>query len=122
MKSMRDMRPAELSRRSGVSKQNVSRILRDTHHSVTGAPPRTEQETIEKIADALNWPQADALRLLGIQPKEELSPTEAERRVIENLLFRRRRISPKRRRDFDNFMKMLDNQIDVWEMEDNNGG
>lgn len=34
----KEMRPSELSRRTGISRQNISRIMTERPHSVTGAP------------------------------------------------------------------------------------
>jgi transcriptional regulator with XRE-family HTH domain len=62
------MKPAELARRSGVTKQNISRLLHGTPHSITGAPPRAEPDTVKKLAKALGWNANDALLAAGYAP------------------------------------------------------
>lgn len=64
----KDWKPAELARRSGVSKQNIGRIINNTPHSITGALPKTAPETIEKIAKALEWDLDEALLAGGYAP------------------------------------------------------
>lgn len=64
----KDWKPAELARRSGVSKQNIGRIINNTPHSITGALPKTAPETIEKIANALSWDLDEALLAGGYAP------------------------------------------------------
>lgn len=64
----KDWKPAELARRSGVSKQNIGRIINNTPHSITGALPKTGTETIEKIAKALDWDLDEALLAGGFAP------------------------------------------------------
>lgn len=59
------IKAAELSRLSGVTKQNIGRILNNTPHSITGALPKPEPETVEKLAKALNWDLNDALPAAG---------------------------------------------------------
>lgn len=63
------MRAAELARRSGVTKQGIGRLLNNTPHSITGAPPQPERETVEKIADALGWDLNEALLAAGYAPE-----------------------------------------------------
>jgi transcriptional regulator with XRE-family HTH domain len=62
------VKPAELARRSGVTKQNISRLLHGTPHSITGAPPRAEPETVKKLAKALEWDVNVALYAAGYAP------------------------------------------------------
>lgn len=64
----KNWKPAELARRSGVSKQNIGRIINNTPHSITGALPKTAPETIEKIARALDWDLDEALLAGGYAP------------------------------------------------------
>jgi transcriptional regulator with XRE-family HTH domain len=64
----KNLKPAELARRSGVSKQNIGRIINNTPHSITGALPKTAPETIEKIARALEWDLDEALLAGGYAP------------------------------------------------------
>ena len=62
------MKPAELARRSGVTKQNIGRLLNNTPHSITGALPKPERDTVEKLARALDWEINDALLSAGYAP------------------------------------------------------
>lgn len=59
------MTAAELSRRSNVTKQNISRILNNTPHSITGALPKVEPETVKKLAEPLLWDINEALDAAG---------------------------------------------------------
>lgn len=61
---------AELSRRSGVTKQNIGRLLNNTPHSITGAPPKVEVETVEKLAGPLGWNLNEALVAAGYAPAD----------------------------------------------------
>lgn len=65
------MKPAELARLSGVSKQNIGRIINKTPHSITGALPKTEPETIKKLAKALDWDLDEALLSGGYAPSNQ---------------------------------------------------
>ncbi len=56
---------AELSRQSGVSKQNISRIINNVPHSETNAPPKVTTVTVRKLARALGWNINEALTLAG---------------------------------------------------------
>ena len=69
------IKPAELSRRSGVTKQNIDRLLNATPHPITGALPTTTRETVEKLAPALDWDLNDALLAAGLAPN---APTDDE--------------------------------------------
>lgn len=70
------MRPAELARRSGVTKQNIGRLLNNTPHPITGKAPSVERETVEKLANALGWHIDDALLAAGYSPQ---APEERHR-------------------------------------------
>lgn len=65
------MKPAQLARLSGVSKQNIGRIINNTPHSITGALPKTEPETIKKLAKALDWDLDEALLAGGYAPSNQ---------------------------------------------------
>ena len=65
------MKPAELARLSGVSKQNIGRIINNTPHSITGALPKTEPETIKKLAKVLDWDLDEALLSGGYAPSNQ---------------------------------------------------
>lgn len=60
---------AELARRSGVTKQNIGRLLNNTPHSITGASPKAEKPTVEKLAKALKWNLDEALIAAGYAPE-----------------------------------------------------
>jgi hypothetical protein len=62
------MRPSELARRAGLTKQNIGRLINNTPHSVTGAPPKAEKDTVIKIARALDWNVDDALEAADFAP------------------------------------------------------
>lgn len=62
------MRASELSRRSGVTKQNIGRLLNNTPHTVSGALPRTSEDTVVKLARALDWDINEALLAAGHAP------------------------------------------------------
>jgi transcriptional regulator with XRE-family HTH domain len=64
----RNIKPASLARQSGVSKQNIGRILNDAPHSVTGAKPQPSRETVKKLARALEWSLSEALLSAGYAP------------------------------------------------------
>jgi hypothetical protein len=63
------IRPAELARRSGVTKQNIGRLLNATPHPITGALPRAEPETVTKLAEGLEWDVDEALLAAGHAPR-----------------------------------------------------
>lgn len=62
---LKGMRPAELARRADTTPQNISRILTDKPHPLTGAPPKVGRETVIKIARALDWDVNKALESAG---------------------------------------------------------
>lgn len=61
----KNMRPAELARLSGVTKQNISRILTDKPHPLTNAAPTVKLATVEKLAKGLGVDINDARRAAG---------------------------------------------------------
>lgn len=65
----RGMTAAELARRSGVTKQNIGRILNDTPHPISGALPKVSVETIDKLAKALDVPLDEARLAAGYAPQ-----------------------------------------------------
>lgn len=62
------MRPAELARRSGLTKQGIGRLLNKIPHAITGAPPKPALETVDKIARALDWDINEARLAAGYAP------------------------------------------------------
>lgn len=65
---LKRMRPAELARRAGVSKQNIGKILNRTPHSLTGTIPNPKVETVDAIAKALGSNQDEARIAAGYAP------------------------------------------------------
>lgn len=57
---------SEFARTARISKQNVSRILNKTPHSITGAMPTVTRETVLKMAKVLNWNESEALNAAGL--------------------------------------------------------
>lgn len=72
------IKAAELARRSGVTKQNIGRLLNNTPHSITGALPKAEKPTVEKLAKALNWNLDDALIAAGYAPENSAADNSHE--------------------------------------------
>lgn len=63
------IRPAELARRSGVTPQNISRILTDKPHPITGAAPKVSEDTVESLAKALDSDIDAAREAAGYTPR-----------------------------------------------------
>lgn len=61
---------SELSRQSGVSKQNISRIINNIPHSQTNAKPKVTEVTVRKLARVLRWNINEALKLAGYATPE----------------------------------------------------
>lgn len=72
------IKAAELARRSGVTKQNIGRLLNTTPHPITGALPTTTRETVEKLAKALDWDLNEALNLAGYATESAYPQTKEE--------------------------------------------
>jgi transcriptional regulator with XRE-family HTH domain len=72
--SEKQIKPAELARRAKITKQNIGRIINNTRHPITGALPSTTRETVEKIANALDWDINEALTLAGYAPETNYPP------------------------------------------------
>ncbi len=70
----KQMTAAELSRRSGVTKQNIGRLLNNTPHPITGALPKVEQVTVEKLARPLGWNISEALNAAGYASEPQQRP------------------------------------------------
>lgn len=79
------MRPAELARRSGITKQGLSRLLNDTPHTITGAPPKPELSTVEKIARALGLDVNEARLAAGFAPSAKEMPPENLQELVQAL-------------------------------------
>jgi transcriptional regulator with XRE-family HTH domain len=65
------IRPAELARRTGMTPQNISRILTNKPHPITGALPKVREFTVHQIAAALNRPLDEVRDAAGFAPSEE---------------------------------------------------
>ncbi len=72
-----NIKPAELARRSGVTKQNIGRLLHDTRHPESNALPQTTIETVEKLAKELNLDLDEARLAAGFAPTNISKPTNA---------------------------------------------
>lgn len=70
----KSIKAAELARRSGITKQNIGRLLNFTPHPITGATPTTTRETVEKLAVALGWDLDEALNLAGFASEHSEIP------------------------------------------------
>lgn len=57
-----NVKPAELSRKSGVSKQYISGLMKDRPHSDSKARPHPRPDTVDKLANALGAPISEARR------------------------------------------------------------
>jgi len=65
-----DLTAAEVARRSGVTKQNLGRILNNTPHNQSGAIPNPSVETVDRIAKAIKWNINEARLAAGYAPTE----------------------------------------------------
>lgn len=68
---------AELARRSGVTKQNIGRLVNNTPHSVTGALPKAEEATVIKLAAHLGWDLNEALPAAGFAAPSNASESDS---------------------------------------------
>lgn len=73
---MRDLgvRAADLAKRAGTSKQNIGRIVNNTPHPLTGAPPKVSVEMVDRLSKALGINGDEARLAAGYAPKTE-TPT-----------------------------------------------
>src|SRR5437762_2793807 len=94
------MKSAELSRLSGVSKQNISRLVNNKPHSVTGALPKAEPETVIKLAGPLNWPTDDALKRAGYAGTGDAESDEFARSEFAHMYSRVNKLNAQQQRDF----------------------
>ena len=60
---------AQLSRRSGVTKQHLSKLLNNERSTRTGTVTKPSVETVHKIARGLGWNIDEALLAAGYAPK-----------------------------------------------------
>lgn len=105
--------PAALSRLSGVTRQNIGRILNNTPHPITGAPPTVGRDTVEKLAVALNWEIADALITSGHLPLKPNEPLDEEDALILSLFSKHNKLPPEQKEKFRPFVEMLLRELDV---------
>lgn len=109
------LKPAQLSRLSGVTKQNIGRLINETPHPITGAPPTTTEETVRKIAAVkeLNWKLEDALLAARIAPENLLvDDGDVERVELEAMYRKRKRLSAARKEAFKRILDMVDRELD----------
>lgn len=64
----RGMKAIELAEKTKSSRANISRLLNDTPHPITGALPKPNEETVEKISKALDWDIDEARLAAGYAP------------------------------------------------------
>ncbi len=65
-----DMSASRLARKTGMTRQNLSRIINDTPHWQTGALPRVTVETVDKIADGLGIDKDEVRLAAGFAPQK----------------------------------------------------
>ena len=62
------MSAAELSRRSGVTKQHLHKLLNNERSAMTGVVTKPSVDTVDKIAKGLGWNQDEARIAAGYAP------------------------------------------------------
>lgn len=108
------IKAAELARRTGLRKQNISRILTQTPHPITGAPAKTSKEVVLKLARALDWDADEALQLAGFAPLNV--PSAYERKVAA--LFRGAQGWSEKKRQ--KVLRQIEGLIELVEEEEDN--
>jgi transcriptional regulator with XRE-family HTH domain len=68
----------ELAAKSGVSKQVISNIERQAPHPISNSPYRPKVETVDKLAEALGGPLAEARQAAGYASQLPKSDTPAD--------------------------------------------
>lgn len=81
----KSVRAADLARRTGITKQGIGRLLNNVPHPISGAEPKPELETVEKIAKALDLNIDEARLAAGFAPTNTTPPKP---RTLAELLSR----------------------------------
>ena len=70
----RSVTAAELWRRSGVTKQQIGRIVNNDRSTFTGEVTKPSVETVDKLANGLGWNTDEARLAAGYAPKGDSDP------------------------------------------------
>jgi len=104
---------AELARRTGFSTTYIGNLARDIAPGTkTGKPKRIPDETVERIAKALNIPIDRARTAAGLSKRERPSPNTVEEALNNALFFDQKGLSEKDIETLRPFLEMMDREID----------
>jgi transcriptional regulator with XRE-family HTH domain len=106
---------SELARRAKTTRANVSRLLNDTPHPISGALPKPTVETVEKIAKALDWDINEARLAAGF------APTETADSPFVELGLRFDKLPQTKKAKYDALIDYLDHLIELDEEEKKQG-
>jgi transcriptional regulator with XRE-family HTH domain len=104
---------AELARRTGFSTTYIGNLARDIAPGTkTGKPKRIPDETVERIAKALNIPIDRARTAAGLSKRERPAPDTVEEALSNALFFDQKGLSEKDIETLRPFLEMMDREID----------
>lgn len=81
----RGVKAADLARKAGITKQGIGRLINNVPHPLSGAPPKPELETVEKIALALDWDINEARLAAGFAPTTTRRQATTVRELLDDL-------------------------------------
>jgi transcriptional regulator with XRE-family HTH domain len=104
---------AELARRTGFSTTYIGNLARDIAPGTkTGKPKRIPDETVERIARALNIPIDRARTAAGLSKSERPSPETIEEALDNALFFDQKGLSEADREKIRPLLQVVDREID----------
>lgn len=104
---------AELARRTGFSTTYIGNLARDIAPGTkTGKPKRIPDETVERIARALNVPMDRARTAAGLSKRERRLPETVEEALNNALFFDQKGLSEKDIETIRPFLEMMDREIE----------
>jgi transcriptional regulator with XRE-family HTH domain len=104
---------AELARRTGFSTTYIGNLARDVAPGTkTGKPKRIPDETVERIARALNIPIDRARTAAGLSKKERHTPQTVEQALDASSYFELRGLGEAERERLRPILEMLDREAE----------
>lgn len=107
------LKPIDLEKKSVATRQNLSRLLNDTPHPVSGALPKAREKTVEKIAKFLDWDINEARTAAGYAIENGITESDLDDTLMRTIYHKYNKITPEKREEFRKILEMVDRELDA---------
>lgn len=108
--------PAHIEREANkrgekVSRQYLSKLLNDTPHNITEAPPRPSREKVQVIAEIIGWDEGEAMFAAGYAP-QSLSDSDVDDTLMDVVYSKFKKAGSVKREELRKILEMVDAELD----------